>query len=96
MSIEAEPSKEPTRPRPAPTAFVDQPTQCLKEVGPTMNLVQNHELIFMSGQGKFWLGKFGLVAGRFEIEIERWPGRCDVKGESRLTNLCGPSKATAG
>ena len=79
--------KEPSRPASQAPTFVDHTTYGLENIGTTMNLVQNHELVFMFSEIKLGFGELGLVARRLQFEIDRWSPGGYVQSESRLANL---------
>ena len=48
---------------------VDEAAQFLEQPGHALNLIQNHELVFVYRQVERWIGQLCPVRVRFEVEI---------------------------
>src|SRR3546814_14032548 len=74
--------EEPSRSKAFPPPPVDQSAQDLEEAGKAVNLVEDHELVFMPLKVEFWISELCATGVGFEIEIRSEESRGGKGGGS--------------
>lgn len=61
-----------------------------------MHLIEDDQLILVSGQIGLWIGQSGAVGVRFEVEVGRRAALADLLRERGLADLAGAQKRDEG
>ena len=88
--------QEAARALPQPPAPVDQAAQLLKQLGDTVDLVEDDEAILVLGEEQGRIGEPGLVGAGFQIEVEGLRLLCHRMGEGGLADLPRPDQGNRG
>ena len=70
-----------------PSPPVDDSTQALEQFRRPLNLVQDHQLVFMIGKVADWVRQFDPVGLVLKVQIDRSPCFSHLQSKRRLANL---------